>query len=529
MTLLDVVRLLRKNIVILLVGALVGVALAAAYTLTRPSIYQAQATGLVVVADTGSVGAATAGDLLAQQRAESYVNLVGTRAVAARVNQTVTGKGQPVGSYWASNVKGTSFIRVSGSGTTAASAQATADAALAALVAEALRMETYGQVQTMATPPADAQLRRLTGIHILPYESAALPGAPARPNLVRNVLIGLVAGLVLGVAWAFTRRKLDVRVRTQQDVENITGHSVLGVIPDGKDLRKQRKGGVEALSGQSGESLRKLRTNLRFVNVDDPLKSFVVTSANPGEGKSTIASNLARLMALSGQPVVLLDCDLRRPMQATAFGIDSTVGLSQVLAGDVSVTDALVSTDVPGLRVLPAGRIPPNPSELVGSRKMAELIAELSRNALVIIDAPPMLAVTDASLLARASGGALFVTLTGKTPKDQIAHCMKQLELVGAKMLGTVLNRVPKRAMGELVYGHSYGYAAKSEVYYVDGAGTSTSNEVIPAAPMSVKQGTSAKAFAKQPHGANGATHAGLRARRGVVVDDTTIHDAPHN
>ncbi|MGJ6980381.1 polysaccharide biosynthesis tyrosine autokinase [Aestuariimicrobium soli] len=514
MTLLDIVRLLRRNALILLAFMLVGAGLGAAWTYTRPTVYASQAVGLVVAGDTATVVGATSGDLLAQQRAAAYTNLMTTGPVLQRVNAEVSKKGLPVGGFWATSVPGTAFIRVHASASTPQSAQATANAALAALVAEALRMETYGQVQTMETPPPDGQLRKLTAIHVLPYEQAGLPGAPARVGLVRNLALGAVAGFLAGLALVVVRRKLDVKVRTQSDVESLTGHSVLGLLPDSKEVRRQRNAGVGSLAGLPGESLRKLRTNLRFVHVDDPVHSLVVTSANPGEGKSTVASNLARVMALSGQSVVLLDCDLRRPVQGKAFGIDSSVGLTQVLAGDISVDEALVETKVTGLRVLPAGRVPPNPSELVGSRKMSELIASLSKDHLVVIDAPPMLAVTDAALLARASGGALFVASAGRTPKDQLANCAKQLDLVGATLLGTVLNRVPRRGISEAMYGYATGgYISKQEKYYTS-ATVESETVVIPESPMPVGRASAKHTPAHRPSQA-------ARARRGVVSDDT--------
>ena len=468
MTVLDLVRLVRKNLAVLLLCMLVGALAAAAWTLTRPAVYVASSTGLVVAGDTSSVTSATTGDMLAQQRAVAYTNLLGTRAVAERVQDTLSKRTPPVpaGGYTAAVMPGTAFINFTATAATAESAQATADAALNALVQEALRMETYGTVQTMDKPPED--LRRLTSIQILPYESATLPGAPQRPDLIRNVLLGLAAGLVLGIAIAIVRRQLDVKVRTQADVEELTGHSVVGVIPDSKTSKKKSAGRDLLTAGHAGEALRKLRTNLRFVNVDHPPRALVVTSANPGEGKSTIVANLARLVAMSGEDVVIVDCDLRRPVQATTFGVDAGVGVTQVLAGDLSAREALIPTGVPGLKVLPAGRIPPNPSELIGSRKMAELIRDLSRDAMVIIDAPPMLAVTDASLLTASADGALFVTVVGKTPKEQVRVCSRQLEMLGATLLGTVMNRVPKSGFGDVLYGYGYGshYQSRSEKYY---------------------------------------------------------------
>ena len=471
MTLLDLVRLVRKNAGLLLLCLALGAGAAAAWTLTRPEVYRASAVGLVVAGDTTSVGSATMGDQFARARADAYVTLIGTKAVADRIYADLGKQGIAPGGYTAYTSAGTTFVTISATGSTPQSARATADAGLRALIAEALRVETYAQTQGDERPTEE--LRKLTSIHILPYEFALQPGAPDRPNLNRNLALGAAAGLGLGLALMVVRRQLDTKVRAKEDVEALTGHSLLGVIPDSPTMRKQRSLGAasQPLTGHFGEAMRKLRTNLRFVHVDDPVRTLVVTSANPGEGKSSIAAHLARLTALAGQPVVLIDCDLRRPAQATRFGVDSSLGLSQVLAGDLSVDEALIQTELPELRLLPAGRVPPNPSELVGSRKMADLIAELSRDAMVIIDSPPMLAVTDAALLSVATDGAIFVTVAGKTPKDQVRVCADQLAMVGAALLGTVLNRVPRRAFGDAVYGYGHGsYSSRNEIYYTSAA-----------------------------------------------------------
>ncbi|MCT1458270.1 polysaccharide biosynthesis tyrosine autokinase [Aestuariimicrobium sp. p3-SID1156] len=457
MTLLDLVRLLRKNALVLLIGGLLGGGLAAAWTLTRPTVFRAQAVGLVVAGDSMSVANAAQSDLTAQARAGVYSSLITTRAVAVRVNQEMKTVGVAPGSYTASVRPGTGFIQISAAAPSARSAQATADAALKALTAEALRMETYAQAEQRGAAAKD--LSKLTSIHILPYEQALAPAAPERPDLIRNLILGFLAGLLLGLTYALVKRQLDVRVRTKKDVEELTGRPVLGLIPDSKDFRKQRQGkGVMEVGGVAGEALRKLRTNLRFVHVDNPLTSIVVSSANPGEGKSTVASNIARLLALSGQQVTVVDCDLRRPTQSTIFGVDPGIGLSQVLVGDVNLEDAVVETGVSGLRLLPAGRIPPNPSELLGSQRMVDLLEELRRTQMVIIDAPPMLAVTDASVLSAVTDGVLLVAVGGRTEREHVRVCAEQLGMVGGALLGTVLNRLTRGSFGDASYGYGYGY-----------------------------------------------------------------------
>lgn len=473
MTVIDLVRLLRRNLMLLIVCGLVGLAVAAAYIFTRPVQYVASSTAMVVAGDSSSVGGAMSGNTIAQQRASAYSTLIGSAAVDNRVRKTLDSKGLSKaadGSLEAHVVAGTSFIKITATGSSALNAQSLANAALTGLQAEALRMETYSQAQSNPGY-SQAQLEKLTAIHVLSYEPAGLPATPKQSNVPLYLLLGLAAGLVVGGAIAVIKRMFDVKIRSQKDVEELTGHGVMAVIPEDRQLNKQRKSGDLGLSGITAEAFRQLRTNLRFINVDHPPKAVVVTSANPGEGKSTVCSYLARSVARSGQATVLVDADMRRPMQHTAFGIDSHVGLSQVLAGDVSLGDALNPTDVPGLRVLVAGRIPPNPSELLGSVRMHNLVSRLIKAGyFVILDAPPLLAVTDAGLLATSTDGVIMVDVVGGTHKEQVTLCMKRLEQVGAVLLGSVLTRAPRKAMGDVLYGYgagAFGYSSYNS-YYTD-------------------------------------------------------------
>jgi Mrp family chromosome partitioning ATPase len=180
---------------------------------------------------------------------------------------------------------------------------------------------------------------------------------------------------VLGYVLAFFTLSVDRRIRNQADVETLTNAGVLAIIPKVASLGIGKDVGVQ--DSLAGESIRQLRTNLRFVNVDNPPRAIVVTSPNPSEGKSTVSANLARLLAEAGNPTILIDADLRRPTQARRASKDNAVGLTQLLAGDITLAEALVPSETEGLTLLPSGRIPPNPSELVGSKRMQVLIDNL--------------------------------------------------------------------------------------------------------------------------------------------------------
>ena len=217
-----------------------------------------------------------------------------------------------------------------------------------------------------------------------------------------------------------------------------------------------------AANGPASEAFRKLRTNLMYMNVDNPPRVVVVTSPMPGDGKSTVAANLAAAIDSSGENVVLIDGDLRRPTVATWFGLVEGVGLTDVLAGRIPVEDALQTPlEHPNLRVLGAGAIPPNPSELLGSQVMRQLLQKLSADALVLIDAPPLLPVTDAAVLTANADGALVVVSSGKTLDTQLGSALDHLSDVEATALGVVLNRVSPRDAGNGYYDQYSGYYAQ--------------------------------------------------------------------
>lgn len=232
-----------------------------------------------------------------------------------------------------------------------------------------------------------------------------------------------------------------------------------------------------------------------------------------------MSANLARVLAESGEKVVLIDADLRRPMIATQFGIDSKIGLTQVLAGRVALEDALQPTDTKRLKVLPAGRIPPNPSELVGSRQMADLIAKLEKDHMVIIDAPPILPVIDAGILTRQADGAILVVRVGKTSKDEVKLSAKRLQQVNGKLLGSVINMASAKNMGEVVY----GYASKSYESHYSSQGDIEVEEIDPVvAPAGAMTGDRRSAQATQSGEAAQSERIEVAERDGINGEDRT-------
>jgi capsular exopolysaccharide synthesis family protein len=287
-------------------------------------------------------------------------------------------------------------------------------------------------------------------VHVSATRLASLPGAPSAPNRKVDVAFGLLGGLVAGVGGALLRSRLDKRIRDKADAERAGGVPVLGGLANDGHLRENEL----VIAGRSpgrGEEIRQLRTNIRFLSVDRRLSSFVITSSVAGEGKTIVGANLALAMAQAGEKVVFVDGDLRRPRVGDVFGLPGNVGLTSVLLGELPLNRALHQWrgDLP-LYVLPAGAIPPNPSELLASDQFGELVDSLVKaDFRVIFDSSPLLPVTDASLIAQATGGAVVVTHVGRTRTDQLAASVDILKAAGASVLGIVANRLSR---GEKAY-----------------------------------------------------------------------------
>ena len=195
------------------------------------------------------------------------------------------------------------------------------------------------------------------------------------------------------------------------------------------------------------EAFRTLRTNVQFSNLDDELKVIVVTSSGPGEGKSTVMSNLAVTMAQSGKKVLLIDCDFRKSTVYKKFGISNAEGLTNVLANSKKLSEIIKTVNIPNLYIMTSGPTPPNPAELLGSKKMKNIVAELRESFdLILIDAPPVLAVTDAQILSTISDGVIFVAAYGIADKTALVNAKELMCKVGAKIIGVVLNKVPSES-----------------------------------------------------------------------------------
>lgn len=320
-------------------------------------------------------------------------------------------------------------------------------------IANALSDEFVVMVRELETPEDGSR----PDSRVVVEQRASIPENPVVPQPVRNIAIGLALGLALGLGLAFIRDLLDNTVKTRDQMEELTGTGLVGSIPLDKERRKQASIAFDRESSGIAEAFRKLRTNLQFLAVDNPPRVILVTSSMPSEGKSTTAINIALALAETEKSVVLVDGDLRRPSLHRYLDLVGTVGFSTVLSGAVSLDDALQKTRFPGLTVLTSGAIPPNPSELLGSQSARKLLNDLrAKFDYVVVDSTPLLAITDAAILAAGADGVLIMARYGHTKREHLAHAVESLERVGAPLLGAVFTMTPTR--GGDAYSYNYGY-----------------------------------------------------------------------
>lgn len=270
-------------------------------------------------------------------------------------------------------------------------------------------------------------------------EKATAPEKPSKPRHLLNVALGLVGGLVIGVALAFVADNLDTTLHTTEQIENATQMPTVGQVPASKDelsIARLGSGHYPQL-----ESFRRLRTNILASGTDGP-QVVLLTSAKRGEGKSTVSGNLAVTVAQSGREVVVVDCDLRLPTVHKLFDLPNKRGLTNILAGEVSVDEAIQYSAFPRLQIITSGPLPPNPTELLGSQRMLDLIDQLKGMFdFIILDTPALLSVADAAVLATAADNVILVVAQGQTQRGDVRAVRQQLSNVRVKSMEVVVNR----------------------------------------------------------------------------------------
>lgn len=432
----DYVRVLRRNAVLLVSTALIGVAAGAFVALNAPARYDATTTLFVSVqSPSGDSTELNLGRTYAQQAVSSYVALVPSALVLQPVIDDLGLDLRPA--QLAEKVDASAELNSVAISVTVSDGNPSQSARLANAIAESFATVVVEQLEKRADGAASP-------IRIDTLQAAQVPVTPVAPNFTTSLMIGGILGAVAGFALSALRTVLDTRVRSIRDVERATSVPVVGTIAFDPAAVRQPLIVAAATRDSRTEGFRALRTNVEFLAADGSAPVFVITSAGPGEGKSTTAANLAIAFAQSGSRVALVDGDLRMPRVADYFGIEGGAGLTDVLAGRLTASDALQRWGGGALFLLPSGTIPPNPAELLGSAAMSSLLADF-RVAfdIVIIDAPPVLLVTDAALLAGRANGALLVVAAGKTTVPRLRAAVDSIDKVGATILGTVITMLP--------------------------------------------------------------------------------------
>lgn len=408
-------------------------------------VYQSLAK-IYVTADTSNAQETYAASAYTQQRVGSYAQLANHRVLMMRVIDALDlpMKANDLAARVHADVEPDTFIlRVSVVDTDPAQAQRIADEVARQLV------KFLEELETPSTSDVSQILPTIT-------DPATYNATPIAPRTAFNLVVAFLIGLTIGTALAVARELLDQTIKGVDDITKATEVPLMAAIALDSDVAANPLLADMSTFSPRAEAFRLLRTNLQFLDLDHPPRSIVITSAVSGEGKTTAATNLAAALAQAGRRVLLVDGDLRRPRVAQLMGLEGSVGLTTVLVGRSKLEDSVQRHAESGVYVLASGPTPPNPSEILQAKATHQLLAKL-REAydMVIIDAPPLLPVADAAILATAADGAIIITRHGKTTHDQLTGATQRLAAVGARTFGVVLNMVPKR-FGEMNYYYYY-------------------------------------------------------------------------
>jgi capsular exopolysaccharide synthesis family protein len=387
---------------------------------------------------------------LAQQRAVLFAQIATTDPVVGAAAKAVDDElpGKPVAAARpavSATASGTDpFLTITVAADTPQAAQALANIYAKILPAQLAKLD---------------QLPSVINTLLTVVNPAGLPTQPFSPRPFRNALIGLALGLVLGIAAALIRETLDTTLRDSEEVRRITRATILGVIP--REFDDERLPAATRPHSRRSEAYRQVRTNLEFAAGDDPPRSFVITSAGQGEGKSTTVANLALLISRAGKRVAIVDADLRKPTLASFFNASSEVGLSDVLSGQTPLMSALQSIAGEKIAVLASGATVSRPSELLSSVAMEDVLERLRADYdLVIVDTPPVLAITDALLVGKHTDGMIVISRMRRTTRSGLRRSIEAVERVHARLLGVVINAAMESE--DKRYGYTKGYLSQS-------------------------------------------------------------------
>ncbi|MCQ2001759.1 polysaccharide biosynthesis tyrosine autokinase [Arthrobacter zhaoxinii] len=442
MELRDYVAAMRNQWLLILCIAVAGILVGLGTAALTPASYRATSSVFVSVDRGQTTSELVQGSTYTQNIVQSYTQLVTTPKVLDPVIEDLDL--ETTAQTLASHVTAETPLNTVLIDIKAVDASAEGAAEIANSVAASLS-ETVAELS-----PAVGQDQR-PPIELTVVTRAQTPGAPFEPNIRLLLSLGFLGGLVLGVLVALGRELVDTRVRNSTDIERVTKLPVIASVSRNRNKKSSQLAMRSNPHSHVAESYRLLATNLEYIDPDRQLKSILVSSPMPGEGKTTIAINLALAVAEHTNRVLLIDADLRRPAVAPYCGIQGDVGLTTVLSGNASAEEAIERWS--GVDILPSGPVPPNPTQLLSSNTMASIVRDLvARYDFVVIDSPPILPVADALPLARLAEGTLLVARRRKTRRQQLARAQAALENVGASTVGVVLT-MADADLGSTYYG----------------------------------------------------------------------------
>lgn len=443
MQLREIVRAIRQRWRLVLVTLLAFILVSALATLVMPKKYEATSQLFVSTAGgTGDSNQLLQGSSFSQQRVKSYAEVLRSPLVLSPVIKHLGLDVEPqvLEKQISTEIPlDTVLIEVTAESNSPEQAAGIANAVSEEFVRVVPSVESAGE----GSSPVKVTMTRM----------AEAPDEPVSPRPLINLILGFLAGALAGFGLALLAHRLDTTIKEEADVKAVTDEVVIGGIHFSRDAKTNPLITDGDPHSPRAESFRALRTNLQFVDAAHPAKSIMFTSSVPGEGKSTTTANIALAMGESGAKVCVVEADLRRPRMIEYMGLVSGAGLTNLIIGDADYQDVLQRFGDTSVVVLGAGPIPPNPSELLGSPAMAEVVKDLEESFdYVIYDAPPLLPVTDAAVLSRLMGGVVVVVGADVARKDQLKKTLDQLSIVGADVRGIVLNRLSTKSAGTYTY-----------------------------------------------------------------------------
>ncbi|MDQ3734143.1 MAG: polysaccharide biosynthesis tyrosine autokinase [Actinomycetota bacterium] len=462
MELSQYLQAIRSHWRLILCMTLIGIAAAGAVTVLIPPSYAS--TSKLFVSTSGTETNSAQANIVAQDRVPSYAQLLGTEQFAKEIIAQL-GLTDMLPSDLANNVEAvvapnSVILEITVTDASPERAQLITNTMATKFVELVTQLETPDPVTTIDANGVTVITPQVAPVKVTVAQAGGLPFEPVFPDPMLNLPLGALVGLLLGLMLALLRYLMDNTVKSVKQVEELTGSTTIGGVLYDPEMEAEPLVTQHKAQSITSEAYRQIRTNLQYVSVDNPPKVIVVTSSVSGEGKTTTAINLALVLAQSGQRVALIEADLRRPRVIRYLQLVGGAGLTNILAGKAHLSELLQPWGDGKLSVLASGPNPPDPSELLGSEQMKHLLEDLRESHdYVIIDAPPLLPVTDAAVLAILADGVVIVTRWGATKREQLRAAAAMVRVIDVRVLGTVLNMIPPKGGSTYGYGYGYGYS----------------------------------------------------------------------